>query len=169
MKYDVWTNSDMTKDKVTGRGIGEAIGDTLGKTLEGLASWIGLDGLLQQWNRNTHTSTARKISDLRSKITKLISQGELDLDRLNQKIEQLNLSGYNLTGRAAQVAGEYRQKLEQQRDETKRKNQSNLIEYEKMQQDLEKADSGLSSLSATDNRMAQEIASNVEKIIGGKQ
>lgn len=166
MKYDYYEDPESTK--VSAKGIGEGIGDVLGQALQGLASWIGLDGLLKEWNSNTHKKTKDKIRELRSKIQQLINAGDINLDSLEKEIDRLNLGGYGLTGRAAQIAGEYKKSLENKRKRLISKNKEDSIQYDKMLQDLDKADQGASDLSASGARTSKEIADNVEKVIGGK-
>lgn len=168
MQYDVYSDSQIdSKGSMTPKALGERIGDTLGAAVQGLASWIGLDGLLKEWNANTHKSTISKINDLRTQIQKLIAKGEIDLDALDKQIERLNLGNYNLTGRAAQVAGQYKKKLENQRAEMLKSNKANTIEYDKMLKDLDKAEQGSTDISASGARQSVEIADKVEKAIGG--
>lgn len=166
MKYDFYEDPQATK--TTAKGVGEAIGDTIGQALQGLASWIGLDGLLKEWNSQTHISTKKKIQSLRTKIRELQNKGELDLDDLDKQIERLNLGGFNLTGRAAEVAGNYKRNLEIKRGKLLQNLKDNEIQYSKMNQDLDKADQGSSDISASGARISREIADKVEKAIGGK-
>lgn len=166
MKYDFYEDPESTK--TTARGVGESIGDTIGQALQGLASWIGLDGLLKDWNSQTHVSTKRKIQSLRTKIRELQNKGEIDLDALDKQIERLNLGGFNLTGRAAQVAGQYKKSLEDKRNKLLQSIKNNEVQYSKMNQDLDKADQGSSDISASGARIAREIADKVEQAIGGK-
>lgn len=166
MRYDFYEDPESTK--TTARGVGEAIGDTLGQAIQGLASWIGLDGLLKEWNSQTHISTKKKIQSLRTKIQELRNKGEIDLDALDKQIEKLNLGGYNLTGRAAQIAGQYKKDLEDKRSKLYQRLKDDEVNYSKMTQDLDKADQGASDISASGARTSQEIADKVEKAIGGK-
>lgn len=168
MKYDYYQDSQIDdKGNISNLALGEGIGDTIGSALQGLASWIGLDGLLKEWNANTHKSTISKIKELRTKIQQLIAKGDIDLDALDKQIERLNLGNYNLTGRAAQIAGEYKKKLENNRADKFKANRANSIEYDKMLQDLDKAEEGARNISATGARQSREIADKVEKAIGG--
>lgn len=80
----------------------------------------------------------------------------------------MNLGGYNLTGRAAQIAGQYKQDLEERRNKMLQNIKDNEITYNKMNQDLDKADQGSSDISATGARTSKEIADRVEQAIGGK-
>lgn len=166
MRYDYYEDPELKK--TSAKGVGEAIGDTLGQAIQGLASWIGLDGLLKEWNSQTHKSTKRKIQELRTKIQELRNKGEIDLDALDKQIERLNLGGYNLTGRAAQIAGQYKQDLEDRRSKMLKNIKDDEIAYNKMSQDLDKADQGASDISATGARTSREIADKVEQAIGGK-
>lgn len=166
MRYDFYEDPQSTK--TTAKGVGEAIGDTLGQAIQGLASWIGLDGLLKEWNSQTHISTKRKIQSLRTKIRELQNKGEIDLDALDKQIERLNLGGFNLTGRAAQVAGQYKRSLEDKRSKLLQNIKDDEVQYSKMVQDLDKADQGASDISASGARISREIADKVEQAIGGK-
>lgn len=166
MKYDYYEDPELTR--VSARGVGEGIGDILGQAIQGLASWIGLDGLIKEWNSNTHSTTKKKIQQLRTKIQELRNKGELDLDALDKQIDRLNLGGYNLTGRAARISGEYKKDLERKRRQTLAHNQNANIQYSKMEQDLDKADQGATDLSASGARTSREIAERVENFIGGK-
>lgn len=166
MRYDFYEDPQLKK--TTAKGVGESIGDTLGQAIQGLASWIGLDGLLKEWNSQTHISTKRKIQSLRTKIRELQNKGEIDLDALDKQIERLNLGGYNLTGRAAQVAGQYKKSLEDKRGKLLQDIKHNEVQYSKMIQDLDKADQGSSDISASGARTSREIADKVEQAIGGK-
>lgn len=166
MRYDFYEDPNSTK--ITAKGVGEVIGDTLGQAIQGLASWIGLDGLLREWNSQTHISTKKKIQSLRTKIQELRNRGEIDLDALDKQIEKLNLGGYNLTGRAAQIAGQYKKDLEDKRSKLYQRLKDDEVNYSKMTQDLDKADQGASDISASGARTSREIADQVEKAIGGK-
>lgn len=168
MQYDFYSDSQIdSKGNMTPKALGERIGDTLGAAVQGLASWIGLDGLLKEWNANTHKTTISKINDLRTQIQKLIAKGDIDLDALDKQIERLNLGNYNLTGRAAQVAGQYKKTLENQRSKMLESNKAKTIEYDKMLKDLDKAEQGSTDISASGARQSVEIADKVEKAIGG--
>lgn len=168
MQYDFYSDSQIdSKGNMTPKAFGEGIGDTLGAAVQGLASWIGLDGLLKEWNANTHKPTISKINELRTKIQQLIAKGDIDLDALDKQIERLNLGNYNLTGRAARVAGKYKKDLENQRSDMLKTNKANTIEYGKMLQDLDKAEQSASDISASGARHSVEIADKVEKAIGG--
>lgn len=166
MKYDFYEDPELTR--TTAKGVGETIGDTLGQALQGLASWIGLDSLLKEWNSQTHISTKKKIQSLRTKIQELRNKGEINLDALDKQIERLNLGGYNLTGRAAQIAGQYKKDLEDKRTKMLKNLKDDEVSYSKMIQDLDKADQGSSDISASGARTSKEIADRVEQAIGGK-
>lgn len=166
MKYDVYEDRHM-HGKTTSQGKVEGFVDALGATLEGLASWVGLDSLLREWNSNTHIKTKDKIQQLRTKIKALVARGDINLEALDKKIESLNLGNFNLTGRAAQVAGNYKTELQKKRENYSKQLKSDQIEYDKMLQDLDKADEGASKLSLSGARTSSEIAHKVEQAIGG--
>lgn len=160
MKYDVWTDSADSNLRQW-----EGLGDVLGKAVQGLADWLGLGStVVSKWVSQGKSST---IANLRSTISKKLAEGEYTIEQMQNKLDQLGLGGYNLTGNAAEAYGKYKKQVQSDLDKAKKNWNTAKIEYSKMEGDLDRAEAASKDLGPSYQRMAKEIISNVERTVGG--
>lgn len=79
--------------------------------VEGLADWFGLGNTIRRWAykiSNSHDFANRFLDEITKRASKVNSLTEL----LNQSINELKSSGFNLSGTAANMLGEKRKRAE---------------------------------------------------------
>lgn len=160
-------NSNFRKDSTDWKSKGyDVLGKLAFNAVRGLADWIGLGDTFASWFDSKDANWPGIRSKLTARINKLLEQNEIDLSKLQQKMDELASMGYALTGIARQRITESATKLKKEYDNKVKQNANDKLNLTRMQNDADKIKTlgeGADPISYSYNK---DIAQKLEESLG---